>query len=78
MLHALYALQGYDVIRSKSSLAAAAIDVEQRVMRENVGIQDQIECAYGGLNVIEIAPSGDWTVTPLLLSPERMDACRPA
>src|SRR5258708_39761961 len=43
-------------------------------MRENVGIQDQIECAHGGLNVIEIAPSGDWTVTPVVLSPERMSA----
>jgi D-glycero-alpha-D-manno-heptose-7-phosphate kinase len=74
MLHALYALQGYDVIQSKSALAAAAVHIEQEVLKETVGIQDQIECAHGGLNVIEIAPSGDWTVTPLLLPPERLSA----
>lgn len=74
MLHALYALQGYPVIQSKSALAACAVDVEQRHMRETVGIQDQIECAHGGLNLIEIAPSGQWTVSPVQVSPERLES----
>jgi len=74
MLHALYALKGYPVILSKSALAASAVDLEQRHMRENVGIQDQIECAHGGLNRIDIERSGHWTVSPVEVSPERMDA----
>jgi D-glycero-alpha-D-manno-heptose-7-phosphate kinase len=73
MLHALYAIQGYDVIHSKEALASAAVDLEQRVMCENVGLQDQIECAYGGLNVIRFAKSGDWRVDRLLLPDGRLE-----
>jgi D-glycero-alpha-D-manno-heptose-7-phosphate kinase len=74
MLHALYALKGYPVIMSKSSLAAAAVDLEQRHMKETVGIQDQIECAHGGLNVIKIAPSGHWTVSSVQVSQDRLES----
>ena len=46
LLHALHALRGELV--SKRKLAEEAIYVEQEVLRENVGVQDQIQSAFGG------------------------------
>lgn len=50
-LNALYALQGKTV--SKQRLAEEACFVEQELIRENVGSQDQFHAAFGGLNIIE-------------------------
>ena len=49
-LHALYALQGKMV--TKRQLATEAIHLEQNILKENVGSQDQIAAAFGGLNKI--------------------------
>lgn len=70
LLHALYALQGHHM--SKDALADLAVHVEQRVMRETVGIQDQIECARGGLNLIEIRRDGSYDVSPVILPLRKM------
>jgi D-glycero-alpha-D-manno-heptose-7-phosphate kinase len=51
LLHALYALQGKMV--TKRSLALDAIYIEQEVIGESVGSQDQVAAAFGGLNKIE-------------------------
>ena len=64
MLHALHALQGRHV--SKSRLAREAIEVEQVVLKETVGIQDQIQCAHGGFNVIDIHRDGEYTIRPVV------------
>lgn len=69
MLHALHALQGRHV--SKAQLASEAIEVEQVVLKETVGIQDQIECAHGGFNVIEIYRDGEYTVRPVIIHADR-------
>lgn len=69
MLHALHALEGRYV--GKDALARQAIEVEQEVLKESVGIQDQIQCAYGGLNFIEIRKSGEYSVHPVPLNEER-------
>lgn len=69
MLHALHALKGRHV--SKAQLAREAIEVEQVVLKETVGIQDQIECAHGGFNVIEIYRDGEYTVRPVIIHPDR-------
>lgn len=42
------ALKG--ISRTKLELAELAIDMEQNVLRERVGIQDQLHAAFGGLN----------------------------
>ncbi|MBI2870517.1 MAG: kinase [Candidatus Omnitrophica bacterium] len=55
---------------TKERLAEEAIHIEQRVLNENVGIQDQILAAYGGLRVIEMGPGPDYCVTPLILAPD--------
>lgn len=70
LLNALYALNG--VMSSKRELACEAIYVERNILNENVGVQDQIETAFGGLNKIVVQPSGEFNVSPVVLSQERM------
>jgi D-glycero-alpha-D-manno-heptose-7-phosphate kinase len=69
LLNALYALKGRHV--SKSELAREAIRIEQHVIRENVGSQDQIWAAYGGLNRIDFNQDDTFSVTPLVLPLQR-------
>src|SRR5258708_40289112 len=51
LLNSLYALKGQMV--TKERLAREAIHVEQEMIKESVGCQDQILAAYGGFNYIE-------------------------
>lgn len=69
MLSALHALRGETP--SRAQLADEAIKVEQEVLCETVGIQDQIACAWGGLNMIEINRAGNYVIIPVLLPLER-------
>lgn len=69
MLSALHALRGETP--SRVQLANEAIKVEQEVLCETVGIQDQIACAWGGLNMIEINRAGNYGIIPVLLPAER-------
>jgi D-glycero-alpha-D-manno-heptose-7-phosphate kinase len=59
-------------MRSKHALAADAIHVEQEVLREAVGSQDQISAAYGGFNQINFNVDGSFEVRQLIASPERL------
>lgn len=70
LLHALYALKGQIV--SKQQLATESIHVEQDLLRETVGSQDQVLAAYGGLNHINFLPNGEVAVRPVTIAPERM------
>lgn len=65
MLHALHALKGE--VAGPTQLANEAIRVEQDVLKETVGVQDQIECAFGGLNHIVIRPDGRYAVHPITI-----------
>jgi len=53
LLHAVYALKG--VMPAKMQLARDAIHIEQEVLKENVGSQDQVLAAFGGLNRIDFS-----------------------
>ena len=68
-LNALYALKGMRVTKQK--LAEQACFVEQKLIGENVGCQDQFHAAFGGLNVIEFK-SGSIQVRPVVITPEKM------
>jgi D-glycero-alpha-D-manno-heptose-7-phosphate kinase len=70
LLHALHALRGELV--SKRKLAEEAIFVEQQVLQENVGVQDQIQSAFGGLNRIDIRTDGSFEVSPLVVQADRL------
>lgn len=70
ILNALHALQGRMV--SKRELGRQAIRIEQDVLKEDVGCQDQIWAAYGGFNRIEFHPDGSFSVNPFILSASRL------
>jgi D-glycero-alpha-D-manno-heptose-7-phosphate kinase len=70
LLHALYALKGHIV--NKKQLAAESIHLEQEVLKETVGSQDQVCAAYGGVNRISFLQNGDFSVQPLTLSHARL------
>ncbi|AVT78116.1 D,D-heptose 7-phosphate kinase [Rhodopseudomonas palustris] len=69
LIHALYALRGQ--MASKEMLAQQAIEIEQNVIGENVGSQDQVSASYGGFNRIDFSRSGSIDVSPMVLHPER-------
>ncbi len=71
LLHALYTLQGRIV--SKKRLGLEAIEVEQNMLKEAVGSQDQIAAAFGGLNKIDFTRRDNVEVTPVALSREKLD-----
>lgn len=56
LLLGLYALK--DQMRDKHALAADAIHVEQELLQEAVGAQDQVSAAYGGFNRINFHVDG--------------------
>jgi len=70
LLHALYGLRG--LMRTKAQLTEESVYVEQEVLNETVGSQDQTAAAYGGLNHVTFAKNGDIAVRPLTLTAERM------
>jgi D-glycero-alpha-D-manno-heptose-7-phosphate kinase len=70
LLHGLYALRGEMV--SKRNLACDAVHIERDMMRESVGVQDQIQTAYGGLNRIHVNANGDFSVQPMILPAARL------
>lgn len=72
LLNALYAYQGRMI--GKQELALEAIRIEQQVIGEHVGSQDQMWAAHGGLNRIDFRPGGDIDVTPLIVPRTRRDA----
>lgn len=70
LLNALYAYQGKMVSRHR--LATEAIHIEQDIIKETVGSQDQMNAAYGGLNKIQFRQSGEIIVDPITLSQGRI------
>ncbi|MBM4339177.1 MAG: kinase [Deltaproteobacteria bacterium] len=70
LLHALYALKGY--MPSKQQLASESIYIEQEVLKETVGSQDQVSAAFGGFNHITFSSNDTFSVRPITLSPERI------
>ena len=70
LLLGLYALQ--DRMRDKQALAADAIHVEQELLQEAVGAQDQVSAAYGGFNRINFHTDGSIEVKRVLTAPSRL------
>lgn len=56
LLLGLYALRNQ--MRDKRTLAAEAIHIEQDILKEAVGTQDQVSAAYGGFNRIYFQTDG--------------------
>lgn len=71
LINALYALNSQMI--SKRDLGREAIRIEQDVLKENVGSQDQLWAAYGGFNRIDFHSDGTFSVSPILLPKERRE-----
>ncbi|UCC96699.1 MAG: hypothetical protein JSW66_12735 [Phycisphaerales bacterium] len=69
-LNTLYALSGRMV--GKRNLAASAIYVEQDILGENVGSQDQVAAAFGGLNRIEFNGKENFFVQPVTVNQKKI------
>src|SRR3989338_161980 len=67
-LNALDAMKGKK--SSKQKLAEEACYVEQKVIQEKVGSQDQFHAAYGVMNIFEFS-SHQTKVRPLVISPKK-------
>jgi D-glycero-alpha-D-manno-heptose-7-phosphate kinase len=64
LLLGLYALR--EQMRDKHALALDALHVEQEILKEAVGSQDQISAAYGGFNRIDFHSDGKFEVRQLI------------
>lgn len=71
LVNALRALDGQYI--SKEELARQAIDIEQNIIGEHVGSQDQISAAFGGFNRVEFHQGGTFQVSPVILPRQRSD-----
>lgn len=70
MINALSAHQGR--FMPQADLARLAIHVERGILRETVGLQDQIIAAYGGLNVIEFSRDDHFVVHRVAVSKAKL------
>lgn len=71
LLLGLYALRNQ--MRDKQALTADAIHVEQELLQEAVGSQDQTSAAYGGLNRINFHTDGAIEVNRVLTPLSRLE-----
>lgn len=70
LLHALYALKG--IMPTKMQLAIEAIHIEQNMIRESVGSQDQTLAAFGGFNRIDF--NNGINITPITVNSELLQS----
>lgn len=70
LLNAVHAIRGK--LSGRMELAKEAIHLEQKVLREHVGAQDQVFASYGNLNFIKFLPSGEILVRPVVLDSSRL------
>jgi len=66
LIHSLTTLQNQYL--TNAQLAEEAIILEQEDLNENVGSQDQIACALGGMNYLKFGQDPNWSATPIELS----------
>ena len=71
LIHALYGIRGQMI--NKNVLAKDAIHIEQNLIGENVGSQDQVSAAYGGFNLIDFRRNDSFAVSPIILPSHRRE-----
>ena len=70
LCNALLALRGQSI--SKEDLAHLAIHIEQDILKETVGCQDQTLTAHGGLHCVYFSPNGAISVQPVIAPEKRI------
>jgi D-glycero-alpha-D-manno-heptose-7-phosphate kinase len=71
IIHALSVLNGKTP--SSEFLANRAINLEQEILKENVGSQDQIACSFGGFNTISFGKGKIWSKNKVKISTSRIE-----
>jgi D-glycero-alpha-D-manno-heptose-7-phosphate kinase len=66
LLHGLSVLQNKQV--TKRELALNAIHLEQNILGESVGSQDQVAAAFGGFNKIQFGGASEFLCSPMHVS----------
>lgn len=69
LLHAFFGNK--ERLCSKRALAKEAIHVEQQLLKETVGYQDQIAAAHGGFNRIDFSADGEYQIRPVQINGAR-------
>ncbi|MDO8561315.1 MAG: kinase [bacterium] len=72
LLHALHTLKGESV--SQEQLAVEAVRVEQEMVKDRVGSQDQYICALGGFRHLQFHQDGTIETSLVSVAPERLHA----
>jgi D-glycero-alpha-D-manno-heptose-7-phosphate kinase len=67
LLNAIYAMKNY--MPTKRELALNAINIEQNIIGEAVGSQDQVAAAWGGFNSIKFSGDRTFEVNPIRINP---------
>lgn len=70
LLNSINALNGK--MTSKKDLTQESIYIEQKLIKENVGSQDQAFAAYGGFNIIDFLQNGQISVSPVIMEQKRL------
>ena len=65
LLNALYTL--YNIPVTKKKLAEDAINIEQNILNERVGVQDQMAAAYGGFNHLTFSSTNGLQATEIII-----------
>ena len=71
LINCIHSLQNQKI--SKKKLASEAIHIEQKVIKENVGSQDQIWASYGGFNRIDFINDKEFQVKNLMINKNRIN-----
>jgi len=71
LVNAINAMQGKD--SHAEALAKLAIHIEQDIIKEAVGSQDQVLAAHGGFNQIEFLKNRNFKISPMILKKDRSD-----
>ncbi|NDB95161.1 MAG: kinase [Verrucomicrobia bacterium] len=66
LLNAVHGLRGE--LCGRMELAKEAVHLEQKILGETVGSQDQVLASFGNLNYIRFLPTGEILVRPLTLT----------
>jgi D-glycero-alpha-D-manno-heptose-7-phosphate kinase len=72
LLNALHASKGSSL--EVGELATEAVYVEQELIKEQVGVQDQFTTAYGGLLHLKFSKDGTISANPVQINPARQSA----
>ncbi len=70
LLHALYAIGGQ--MPNKRALSKEGMYLEQKILKETVGSQDQVLASYGGFNLITFHKNEEITIKPITISSHRL------